>query len=86
MEKLTVDQSSEYIKQFMAYHANNRQHQRIGQIAYNVLHDDLCESIRGTASDPFFNDNNLPAFVMEVFCNEMQTIMHQFFANYRSKR
>lgn len=43
---------------------------RPGQAAFNVLssmHPDLAEHVRGTESDPFYDDERLTAFYLWVY-------------------
>jgi hypothetical protein len=43
--------------------------QRLGQIAFNKLHQtdpEVADMIRGTASDPFYDDSRLPLFEKTV--------------------
>lgn len=45
------------------------EHLRLGQYAFNVLweeHPEIAARIRGTASDPFYEDGRMPQFISAV--------------------
>ena len=83
-EKLSMYQAQVFMEDFKRFHAKHKGNQRIGQMAYNVL--DMSHDVNvllGSESDPFYQDDKLPAFIETVFAHDCVSMMHQFFAKYK---
>lgn len=62
--KLTQEQYKEFCERLAWFHIS-RPCKRLGQAAFNFLHDinpEVANSVRGTAVDCFYNDDLLPNF------------------------